>query len=332
MLGNFKQIGSAAASRTVNDLYLEYMDEMKDEWRITSYEKVQRRLEDKVLPYIGEVQLDQLDAATLRRWKRSLSRQDLSIRTKRTIFSALRAMLNYGTDVEYFDQSPLAKIKNFKDKDFTPSKDKLQYYTVEQFEQYIAVAHRDAVLDGTTREWGYYVFFMIAYYTGMRKGEINALKWTDIDGDIINVRRSISQKVKGVPVTETLPKTKSSYRELQMPLPLIKILEEHKLRYKEIGAFSTKLRICGGDRCLCDTTIENRNKHYCAVAGLQHIRIHDFRHSHASLLANEGINIQEIARRLGHSDIEETWKTYAHLYPREEERAVRILNKVQLRH
>jgi len=53
-------------------------------------------------------------------------------------------------------------------------------------------------------------------------------------------------------------------------------------------------------------------------------------HSHASLLINEGINIQEIARCLGHAKIEETWNTYAHLYlySREEERAIKVLNKI----
>ena len=58
------------------------------------------------------------------------------------------------------------------------------------------------------------------------------------------------------------------------------------------------------------------------------ISIHSYRHSHASLLANEGINIQEIARRLGHARVEMTWNTYSHLYPREEERAVEILNRI----
>ena len=57
-------------------------------------------------------------------------------------------------------------------------------------------------------------------------------------------------------------------------------------------------------------------------------RIHDFLHTHVSVLINEGISIQEIARRLGHSKVEITWNTYAHLYPREEERAVRILDRI----
>jgi len=64
------------------------------------------------------------------------------------------------------------------------------------------------------------------------------------------------------------------------------------------------------------------------TARLKVIRVHDFRHSHASLLVNEGINIKEISRRLGHAKVEITWNTYSHLYTREEERATAVLNKV----
>ena len=85
---------------------------------------------------------------------------------------------------------------------------------------------------------------------------------------------------------------------------------------------------CGGERPIRDTSLEKTNKKFSDLAGVKRIRIHDFRHSHASLLANEGINIQEIARRLGHSNISMTWNTYSHLYPREEERAVKILNTI----
>ncbi len=113
-----------------------------------------------------------------------------------------------------------------------------------------------------------------------------------------------------------------------MPMPFKKIFKEHKNRYKDFEAFSEDLYICGGIRPIRDTTLEKRNMLFSEIAGLKHIRIHDFRHSHASLLANEGINIQEIARRLGHSKISITWETYSHLYPREEERAIKILNKI----
>ncbi|MDR1630653.1 MAG: tyrosine-type recombinase/integrase [Oscillospiraceae bacterium] len=89
--------------------------------------------------------------------------------------------------------------------------------------------------------------------------------------------------------------------------------------------------MCGGLQPVRDSTLDRWKAVYAKTAGIKNIRIHDFRHSHASLLANEGINIQEIARRLGHSKIEITWNTYAHLYPREEERAIAILNKIVYR-
>lgn len=106
-------------------------------------------------------------------------------------------------------------------------------------------------------------------------------------------------------------------------------LSEHYERCKKVvPKFSDDMYICGGERPIRDTSLEKTNKKFADLAGVKRIRIHDFRHSHASLLANEGINIQEIARRLGHSNISMTWNTYSHLYPREEERAVKILNTI----
>ena len=111
-------------------------------------------------------------------------------------------------------------------------------------------------------------------------------------------------------------------------MPLIDILQEHKKRQQINPQYSEDSRILGDGRCIRDTTLEERNKYYAKLAGVKKIRIHDFRHSHASLLVNMGINIQQVAKRLGHTKVEITWNTYSHLYPREEERAIEILNAV----
>ncbi len=315
---------------TINDLFTEYMNSKKYEVRASSYDKSRRILEGNILPILGSVRIDRLNAPTLQKWKNSIAEKGIAVTTQKAIYSELRAMLNYGVRMEYFLRNPLTAVGNFKEKNFTPPKDKLHYYTPEQFEKYIAVARADAEACNTIIAWGQYVFFAIAYCTGLRKGEINALKWSDIEGDTLHVRRSVTQKVKGETVVETMPKNKTSYRDLKMSVPLVKILGEHLNRQKQNGDWSEDFRVCGGEKCLSDTGIENANRKFADAAGLPHIRIHDFRHSHASLLANEGINIQEIARRLGHSKIEQTWNTYAHLYPREEERAVAVVNKISL--
>ena len=208
----------------------------------------------------------------------------------------------------------------------------MSFYTPEEFKKFIEIAKRQAIekqkKEKNMYEWNFYVFFNIAYYTGLRKGEIHALRWNDIDNDYLSVKHSITQKLKGKTDVETPPKNKSSIRTLQIPLPLVKILKEHKKGQMQLPNFSEDNRVLGDSKCLRDTTIQKRNMLYSSLAKVKTIRIHDFRHSHASLLANMGINIQEIARRLGHSNVEMTWNTYAHLYPKEEEKAIAILNEV----
>jgi integrase len=114
-----------------------------------------------------------------------------------------------------------------------------------------------------------------------------------------------------------------------MPLPLIKILHEHKERQAQLKTFTDDYRICGGEKIIRSTTVDNKNKMYATMAGLKIIRIHDFRHSHVALLVNKRVIIQEISRRLGHKEITETLNTYSHLYPKEEERKVmEILNMI----
>ena len=166
---------------------------------------------------------------------------------------------------------------------------------------------------------------MISYYTGTRKGETNALRWCDIKDDEMCITRSVAQKLKGVDRVTA----RSSVRNIQIPMPLKKALEEHKSKREQLDGFSEECLVCGFDRALRDTSIQNRNLSYAKQAGVKTIRIHDFRHSHASLLANNGINIQEIARRLGHSNIEITLNIYSHLYPKEQERALEVLNKIK---
>jgi integrase len=263
-------------------------------------------------------------------WKLAMEKRDLGITTKRNVFADFKGLLNYAVRMEYIPVNLLSKAGNFKDNS-TTIKPGMDFYTASEYKLFDKAAKEIAMKKQADNhdlfEWNYYVFFSIAFYTGLRKGEIHALRWSDINGAFLSVKRSITQKLKGED-RETMPKNKSSIRTLQMPLPLIEILNEHKKRQGLLPRLNADCRVCGVDRCLRDSTVENRNKLYAETAGLKKIRIHDFRHSHVSVLASEKINIQEIARRLGHSKIEMTWNTYSHLYPHEEERAVSILNLV----
>lgn len=320
---------SVPSKMTVDELFAKYEQYHATETRRTSHEAAMNSLRLRVLPYFKDKRIDRLTQSAFAEWKIALDNNelDLSLRTKQNAYKAFSAMLNYAVKMEFIPKNNLSVVGNFKDStalDKPP--EKLHYYTAEQFQKFISVAKSDC---STVIDWGYFVFFSLAFFTGARKGEINALKWSDIDGNILHIRRSITQKLKGGDV-ETSPKNRSSIRDLQLPTPLMLVLNEHKKRQQEAAPnqFSEDYRICGGEIPLRDTSIDKRNRKYADMAGLPHIKIHDYRHSHVSLLANEGINIQEVARRLGHANVQETWGTYCHLYPREEERAVEVLNRI----
>ena len=324
LLQDIKHGETVTGSITLQELFNMCIDSKKFEVREATIQKFDRILNNHVLGTLGSYRLNKLTVPVLQKWKDDINQKDLSLKMKKNIFSTFRTLLSYGVKMEFLPNNPLVKVGNFKDANI--SKAEMDFYTADEFAKFITVA-KDKALTSDGYEWNYYVFFNIAFYTGMRKGEIHALRWNDIDGDIVHVTKSITQKLKGGD-TETPPKNKSSIRDIELPEPLIKILTEHKQRCEVLPGFSDKWHICGGERPLRDSSIANRNKEYSSVAEIKQIRIHDFRHSHASLLANESINIQEIARRLGHAKIEMTWNTYSHLYPREKERAVKVLNKI----
>lgn len=310
---------------TVRVLYEEYISAKRHEVRESSLGKTVTAINNHILPTMGDKKIDKLTPPILQDWKLSIENKNLGIATRQNIYGEFRALLNYAVKLEYLPKNPLLKVGNFKNT--TEPKKVMGFYTADEFKKFISVAKDRAETSGILFDWHFYVFFAIGFYTGLRKGEIHGLQWHDIDGNHLHVRRSIAQKLKGEDRI-TPPKNKSSTRTLQMPRPLITILETHKRRCMSIDGFHDENFICGIVRPLRDTTIQKRNEQYATIAELKTIRIHDFRHSHVSLLANEGINIQEIARRLGHSKIEITWNTYAHLYPREEEKAVAVLDKV----
>lgn len=324
-----KAAGGDRAPKTVNDLCNEYMVAQNPSVRLTTWDKYATTIRLYIEPTIGSLSTEKLTKARLMAWKVDMSEKGLSVVTCQKAYAVLRAVLNYAVKMDYLEKNPLTAIGNFTDRNFKPKEESIHFYTKDEFLRFIAVAKTH---QQSWQQKCCYVFFCLAYMTGMRKGEMNALKWSDIEANVIHVRRSISQKVmdQDNQMLETLPKSRSSYRDVQMPEPLKRILDQHKEEQQQQDGFSENWRVVGGQTVLADTTISAANRKYALEAGLPMIRVHDFRHSHVSFLINEGINIYEIARRLGHSDIAMTLNVYGHLYPKESERALAALNKVEL--
>ena len=314
-----------AGGMTIKELAADYINGTRYDVRESTLDKTAHNLEQQIIPYLGNVKLRNLTTQLCREWKNTISDKRFAIKTRQNLYSTFNALLNYAVQQDYIRKNPLSVLGTFKDVDFdSPENKALHYYTADEFGIFSKVLLDEALEKDNYLAWGLYIFFMFAFFTGMRKGEINSLRWKDIDGNIIRIRRSVGQKLKGEDRI-TPPKNISSMRDIAMPAQLMQALEEHRARWMNFTGFSEDLFICGGPRSLRDTTIDKANRRTAEKAGLPHIRIHDFRHSHASLLCNAGVNIQEISRRLGHASVTETWRTYSHMYPSEESRVLNVL-------
>ena len=309
---------------TFGQLYEEYKKAKKHETRQSTQDTLETRIKTHVLPTFENVRLDRMNVPSLQNWKQKLNNSNLSVGMKKSIYKNFSSILNFAVKMEYLPKNPLKSVGNFKDP--LDIVEEMDFYVPEEFKKFITAAREYANTSNTLLYWSVYVFFCIAFYTGMRRGEILALNWNDTQNGTINITKSFSVRYLKI----TPPKNKSSIREIQIPDPLQAVLNEHYERCKNAPNFTDEYFVCGGIKPVSDPTLRYLNEYFAQQANVKRIRIHDFRHSHASLLANNGINIQEIAKRLGHADVSITLKTYSHLYPKESERALTVLNAVLL--
>lgn len=174
----------------------------------------------------------------------------------------------------------------------------------------------------TPEEYHYQLLFKVLYFTAMRLGEVLALNWNDIgfSRNIITVSKSVYFK-KGVSYISP-PKTKDSIRQIVINSKLMNELEvwQHK-QYELLKQFSnddcTDLQLFQSSPVLI--TKDSIEKYYHDLlkrnSNPKKIRIHDLRHSHASLLINQDEDYLVVKERLGHASITSTIDTYSHLYP-----------------
>lgn len=325
-LANKTTVAPSDAPQTVRELAEEYLSRMltSNAIRESSHAKKTSVLNNHVLPILGDYKLGKLNQHILLAWQDEINKKPIGLKMKQLIYADLRAMMNYAVKLDYIPVSPLSKVENFRDANSAEHpEEKMQFYTAEQYHRFDAVLSKDQTVRGKNLR----IFFAVLFYTGCRKGEAQALKWSDYDGASVWIRRSISQKISGKRITETPPKNQSSYRKISIPEPLKHLLSEQLNRQKNDPSWTADWRICGGPDVISDTTVSNCNKKTAEAANLPPIRVHDFRHSHASLLINAGINIKAISARLGHSTVEQTWNRYGHLYPEQDNRILSVLNE-----
>ena len=269
-----------------------------------------------ISPYIGKAALEKLKPTQIVRLYsqlREAPRQDgnegtLSASTRRSVHRTLHAALGHAVKWGLIPYNPVDAV----DAPRAEPKEML-YFSAEQAASFLRVLAAEG--------YPWKAFFSTAITTGMRLGELRALRWADVDlqrGTLI-IKQSV-QRLPGVGMVVKAPKTAGSRRSVALGPEMVRLLREHRARQNEERLRLGELWTDNGLVFPSErgTYAEKHTVHrvftrLCAQAEVPRIRIHDLRHTTATLLLAQGITLKAVSERLGHANPTITLQTYAHV-------------------
>ena len=284
-----------------------YRNDMGQRLRENTLRSKDYIVELKILPYFGKRKIAEITAADVRIWQGELLKKGYSQTYLRTVNNQLSCIFNYAAKYYDLPRNPCAQAGSIG----KGKADEMSFWTQTEFEQFI-----DCVKDKPLSYYG----FLTLYWTGCRIGELLALTLEDFNPVEKTLRINKSyQRIKGRDVI-TDPKTQKGKRTISLPDFLVEELQEY------VG------KLYG--MTLQDRMFQTTKAYYehemirgVELSGVKKIRIHDLRHSHASLLISKlGAQPNLVADRLGHEKIQTTLSTYSHLYPEQSRQLAEQLN------
>lgn len=308
---DFLEKQSANPDMTFQNLYEIYMEDMAARLKQSTLLTKKTVLQTHILPFFGNKPINEIKASDVRRWQAKLmsSPNNYSQTYLKKINTELNSIINYAKRFYDLNTNPCGKAGTIG----KAKAEEMDYWTYDEY-----IAFREGVKDKPLS----YICFEILYWTGMREGELLALSPADIDLDnkLISINRTY-QRIGGKDVF-TSPKTRKSKRKIPIPDFLCQELSDYiQSRY-----------MLDADEMLFPVTksyLSHEMIRGCKNTGVKKIRIHDIRHSHASLLINQGCDALMLADRLGHEKVSTTLNTYSHLFPHKQQELVHSLESLQ---
>lgn len=292
----------------------------------STYKRYVRMLETRILPYLGSFTLEKIKPTDLMKLYDMLE-QDTQIKrlaknngertfkplSKKTILEHHRLISSMLHKAVYWQLIPFNPAERVQPP--RASRVKRRFYDDEQCK--ILLSNLNSLSEN---EMKYKVAIILDVFTGVRLGELMGLEWNDIDfknKEIIINKASQYLPEKGVYTKE--PKTSSSYRNVSIPDSVIEMLQEYKKWYdsqKELcGEFwndSDRLFVQDNGKPMHPDTVSKWFGKFIRKIGLPVINFHGIRHTNATLLISQNVDVAVVAARLGHAQISTTFNFYVH--------------------
>ena len=283
-----------------------YQTYCKPAIRLTTQDCYENRIYQHIIPHIGKIPLSKLTGADLQQFYAKVKKGGRLIRTElfgtglsdqmvRGCHGSCRSALEKAVQDGLIRTNPSIGCK------LPPKKVKeMQVLNREELQRFLIQANDE----------GYYELFLLELGTGMRRGEILALQWDDLNfkSGELHIKRQV-YGVKGKLHIST-PKTKSSVRTLVLPLSLINILGEYKKMVDSKWIFPSPL-----DNSVTrnPSAVRHRLQLILERAGCKKVRFHDLRHTFSTMALEHGMDIKTLSATIGHVSAATTLDIYSHI-------------------
>lgn len=325
------------ASKDFSLIAKDYFDDLSKKRKESTVYTLFRDYEKHINPYFCNKKINEVNLQNLHEWKEILEKEQYSLNYLNKLYSVFSGILNFAVANYGLEDNKLKILGRFQRKNdkVIANDERIRYITVDQFNTFINYVH-DSM-------WK--TFFYFCFYTGARKGEIVALTWNDIDLDkkIVHINKTLYAKIKGryghdVSITNT---KNAKNRDIKINNLLNDKLIQYKNEVKKYNDFKNSWFVFGNASYLSNTQIDRIKDKAFKESGIPRITMHEFRHSHVSLLINEYIKVSKeknmkidtakfflmMSNRMGHT-IQVMQNTYMHLFPTIQDEIIELLDNL----
>ena len=283
-----------------------------------TYERYRSMLKSRILPYLGNMYLDKIQPMQLIYLYQELSnctytrkntKHKLSSKTILEHHRLLHSMFQQAVYWQMIAYNPASRVRPPKSQ-----KPSINFYDDTQTVALIKA------LEG--EELKFRVIILLTVFTGLRRGEVLGLEWQDVDFDNSSITvRQASQYVSSIGIYTKDPKTETSKRVISIPDNITKLLEqfkskqlESKLKAGNKWIDTNRLFVQWNGSPMHPDTITKWFKSFLERKNLSPITFHGLRHTHATLLISQGLDVRTVSNRLGHAQTSTTLNIYAHSF------------------
>lgn len=285
---------TGSSDMTFKSLIEIYFEDMEKRLKHNTIVSKKNKIRKWILPYLADKKLSEISISDIREIQNNLLSSNLKSSSKNLINSYLNSIFTY-CQKYYSIKFNFVIEANIAKKDFITEK---TIITVEQLEMLLQAEKKEI----------YRIAMIILFWTGIRSGELLALKFGDFD--IINKKLKINKSCYGTSIakkTITTPKSLKSNRIIDIG---DKVIEAYQ-RLKDITYDNDDDNFLFP--FIIPTTLSIHISNIGKNCKIKHLSTHSFRHSHTTYLLNKGVNILVISDRLGHQDISTTLNVYSHI-------------------